>query len=453
MPEFNRNFAQGKMNKDLDERLVPAGQYRDAMNVQVSTSDGSNVGSLENILGNVELSTNLIPEGGYCVGSIVDNEVNCIYYLVAGNEFTHAGGNKITKNYIVKYDIDENNFTFVFVDIYRVITDVVSANTVSAPVFATPAPAVQVSSTAGIRPGMKVGGYEIKNVVGNDLMHGVDGAVIALGQQTVTNKSVLGFNKLTDITAINIVEDLLMYTDDINEPKTINIKRSILGTGSDDDVLNTSGAGNSSEYHTRLVSKRIDGSFVDDGFEIVKYFDQINIGVPVYSELENNTTIRKSPLAPPTLRMSSTSDDRPLPVATQFNPGVNVVNVGGNNTFNQNNPFVTPIGPFGAASVQFPTTVVGTGSIISNVTFDDDVSYFEGDFILLTSELSQDPTAFTDFDIRAQIFNKISDDTYDIQIMSIANDLGNVGSFYVILEQEDALFEFKFPRFSYRYKI
>ena len=69
MPEFNRNFAQGKMNKDLDERLVPAGQYRDAMNVQVSTSDGSNVGSLENILGNVELSTNLIPEGGYCVGS------------------------------------------------------------------------------------------------------------------------------------------------------------------------------------------------------------------------------------------------------------------------------------------------------------------------------------------------------------------------------------------------
>jgi hypothetical protein len=45
MPEFNRNFAQGKMNKDLDERLVPAGQYRDAMNIQVSTSDGSNVGT------------------------------------------------------------------------------------------------------------------------------------------------------------------------------------------------------------------------------------------------------------------------------------------------------------------------------------------------------------------------------------------------------------------------
>ena len=453
MPEFNRNFAQGKMNKDLDERLVPAGQYRDAMNVQVSTSDGSNVGSLENILGNVELSTNLIPEGGYCVGSIVDNEVNCIYYLVAGNEFTHADGNKISKNYIVKYDIDENNFTFVFVDIYRVISEIVSTNTVGAPIFAVPTEAVQVSSSAGIRPGMTLSsGYEIKNVVGNDLLHGNSNANIVVGQATFSKRSVLGFNKYTDITAINIVEDLLMYTDDISEPKTINIKRSILGTGFNDTTLNTNGAGNSSEYHTRLVSRRLDMSFVNDGFEIVKGFDQINFDVPVYSELENNTTIRKSPLAPPTLKMSSTSDDRPLPVATQFNPGVNVVNVGGGNTFNQNNPFVTPIGPFGAASVQFPTDVIGTGSIISNVIFDDDVSYFEGDFILLTSELSQDPTAFTDFDIRAQIFNKISDDTYDIQIMSIANDLGNVGSFYVILEQEDALFEFKFPRFSYRYK-
>ena len=47
MPQFNRNFAQGKMNKDLDERLVPAGQYRDAVNVEISTSEGSNVGALE----------------------------------------------------------------------------------------------------------------------------------------------------------------------------------------------------------------------------------------------------------------------------------------------------------------------------------------------------------------------------------------------------------------------
>ena len=39
MPEIKNTFTGGKMNKDLDERLVPKGEYIDAMNVQVSTSE------------------------------------------------------------------------------------------------------------------------------------------------------------------------------------------------------------------------------------------------------------------------------------------------------------------------------------------------------------------------------------------------------------------------------
>ena len=54
MPEIKHNFAGGKMNKDVDERLVPNGEYRDAMNIQVSTSEGSDVGTIQNILGNIE---------------------------------------------------------------------------------------------------------------------------------------------------------------------------------------------------------------------------------------------------------------------------------------------------------------------------------------------------------------------------------------------------------------
>ena len=56
MPKLAHNFVQGKMNKDLDERLVPNGQYRDALNIQVSTSEGSDVGAVENILGNTKLN-------------------------------------------------------------------------------------------------------------------------------------------------------------------------------------------------------------------------------------------------------------------------------------------------------------------------------------------------------------------------------------------------------------
>ena len=43
MPEIKKNFTSGKMNRDLDERLIPNGQYKDAMNVEVSTSEGSDV--------------------------------------------------------------------------------------------------------------------------------------------------------------------------------------------------------------------------------------------------------------------------------------------------------------------------------------------------------------------------------------------------------------------------
>ena len=50
------------MNKDMDERVLPSGQYRDALNVQISTSEGSDVGALQTLLGNTELSNNIVPE-------------------------------------------------------------------------------------------------------------------------------------------------------------------------------------------------------------------------------------------------------------------------------------------------------------------------------------------------------------------------------------------------------
>ena len=85
MAEIKNSFTSGKMNKDLDERLVPTGEYRDAMNVQVSTSEGSDVGAIENILGNELVSFDpLVDNGSTCVGSIADEAKNALYYLVAG---------------------------------------------------------------------------------------------------------------------------------------------------------------------------------------------------------------------------------------------------------------------------------------------------------------------------------------------------------------------------------
>ena len=52
MPELKRNFSEAKMNRDLDERIIPNGQYREAMNIQIATSDSSDVGSAQTLLGN-----------------------------------------------------------------------------------------------------------------------------------------------------------------------------------------------------------------------------------------------------------------------------------------------------------------------------------------------------------------------------------------------------------------
>ena len=57
MGEVKNAFIKSKMNKDLDSRLVPSGEYRNAINAQVGRSDSSDVGTVENALGNTLIAT------------------------------------------------------------------------------------------------------------------------------------------------------------------------------------------------------------------------------------------------------------------------------------------------------------------------------------------------------------------------------------------------------------
>ena len=52
MAEVKNAFINSKMNQDLDGRLLPSGQYREGVNIQVSKSEGPDVGALENVRGN-----------------------------------------------------------------------------------------------------------------------------------------------------------------------------------------------------------------------------------------------------------------------------------------------------------------------------------------------------------------------------------------------------------------
>ena len=88
MPELKHVFNKGRMNKDLDERMVPNGQYRDAMNIQVSTSESSEVGTVQNILGNVraeDVISNYSGSSGVdlmCVGAIADEKNDVLYWFI-----------------------------------------------------------------------------------------------------------------------------------------------------------------------------------------------------------------------------------------------------------------------------------------------------------------------------------------------------------------------------------
>ena len=83
MAESKRIFNAGKMNRDLDDRLVQPGEYRDALNINIGRSEGSDVGAVENLKGN-ELLPGQDNIEGTTIGSIRDQANNRIYWFTKG---------------------------------------------------------------------------------------------------------------------------------------------------------------------------------------------------------------------------------------------------------------------------------------------------------------------------------------------------------------------------------
>ena len=85
MAEIKNTFIKAKMNKDLDDRLVPTGEYRNAQNISISRSEGSDVGALENILGNTILNNqeDLDIDNLDVIGFLADDATNYIYLFLS----------------------------------------------------------------------------------------------------------------------------------------------------------------------------------------------------------------------------------------------------------------------------------------------------------------------------------------------------------------------------------
>lgn len=75
-------FTSGKMNKDVDERLVPNGEYRDALNARINNSNGSDVGAIENTLSNLQVTNLSLGSNARCVGTVDDDGGNMLFWAV-----------------------------------------------------------------------------------------------------------------------------------------------------------------------------------------------------------------------------------------------------------------------------------------------------------------------------------------------------------------------------------
>lgn len=94
MGTINNNFLSGLMNKDLDERLVPDNSYRDALNIDIDISEGSNAGSAQNKLGNTKIGDleaitgfDPVAANARTIGATTNERDNVIYWLIASDDF------------------------------------------------------------------------------------------------------------------------------------------------------------------------------------------------------------------------------------------------------------------------------------------------------------------------------------------------------------------------------
>ena len=178
MANIQRNFIAGRMNKSLDERLVPNGEYIDAMNVRLGSTEDSEIGSVENSKGNTALTAlqyldgTLLSSSAKCIGAFEDGSRDTIYWFMHDSSFSVGATGKL--DMIVSYNTKTLTLT------YHIIS--------------------------------------IDNGLGVD--------------------TYLNFNSDYLITGVDMIGDLLFFTDNYNPPRFINIKKNYKDPISDLDQFN-----------------------------------------------------------------------------------------------------------------------------------------------------------------------------------------------------------------------
>ncbi len=376
MPDIKSTFTQGKMNKSLDERIIPKGQYKDAMNIQVSTSDDSDVGTVQNILGNTIINIinnddgESIGSNWECVGSIADEKNNKLYWF----------GCDDTNDIDAIFEYDTNPVT----------------------------------------------GPEL-NLILVDFNH-----------------NVLKFEQDQFITGINIVDNLLMWTDGFNEPRCINI----------DDCR----AGSTNLSTQTQFTGGVTGGDIKE---------------------EHITLIKKKPTQAPVIETVVTGGLFTSGTSLPFN--FSIAQVGstiGLKVLLENKLIVGPSVEYddGSGGSEYPASDGNTYTLDGDPGSENEIySFFDGiplqieeNDVLLLSDPATQGVLPNNAQIRllvtsppssGQSFNSIPgsqewEQTFLCEVLSIGTSISTTSVSYdfVVEDLEDLLFSKTFPRFSYRYK-
>ena len=438
MPEIKHQFTGGKMNKDLDERLVPNGEYRDAMNIQVSTSEGSDVGTVQNILGNKLVDTvGFLSDIHTCVGSISDEKNDALYWFVHSDfpleyqtpSFSSSESSLkevIFSHYILEYKKEIT--TKVFVDTFYKSSYSSGAATITSLVNSSDSLLVPfVNHVYNIGDIINSISYADTSAAGfSTIAVELEVTAISLNFITLTpvhrilllsttitllNESIVKFSMLKPnvlgfngdaINGINIIDDMLFWTDGTTEPKKINIPRSIQGT-------NPNGL-----EHTKLIVNGLDKGPIEE---------------------KHITVIKTGPSKPPVLSSLTSLRQGDL---TATSP-INFSDISG-------------------------TKLMSEGEFITiTIEGNNETNFLPGDFILLHEfdPFVSPPETYT---VRALVEtvtpvtpppgDPLQFFTLLIKLMAVSDDtpIGLTDYKIAIEEEGSSLFNRKFPRFACRYK-
>ena len=405
MAELKHTFTSGRMNKDLDERLVPNGEYIDALNVQVSSSEGSDVGAVENLLGNIKVSNLNLPNARvigattygiddkiffFATSDVLDgiyeiegNKTNPILIDRKTTNTVQLQGIVVSSNlegeFVVELISESSLASIIGNDVPKIEDEeklVLNNIDISSSNFIISIPKNTVLKKDGN------GHFVFKNIKYNNKKYGNIDAVAEY-----TGGGILNFSKNNLITGINVIDDLLFWTDNLNQPRRINInefKKNTNGVIDEDTQIEFAIKDNTTGSSTVVKLKR---PFNEDDISVIK----------------------KAPMYAPSLGLFDTVSDGIVDIKY---------------TFDLSNVYV--------------------GEILKLENLSSYPSWKVGDFVNVSS-------VDVDSSIECSV-KSVSDTLIELNVVTISGEFDASYEFDIELKEKKALYELNFVRFAYRWK-